>query len=181
MFVSVVCVCVCVKACLTKKGGKTKHDAKYFIDATEFEFDGNLSVNQFEMPKSVKAKDIAKESEKALNAFLNTDGGVLYFGIDKTWIVKGVEVKNSEIKAIETEIVAVVNTFTPKLKNSDLKKLKISTVAILTNDGSVKENNVVIKVTVPGPIKGANGENIIHKTSKGDKFKKNLNYIMKCY
>merc|ERR1712228_107724 len=78
------------KACLTKKG-KTKYDAKYFIFESQIEFNGTLNTNAFVIPKSLKSSDLAKESEKIMNAFLNTDGGVLYFGIDKTWHIKGIE------------------------------------------------------------------------------------------
>merc|ERR1712228_787967 len=157
----------CVKLCLTKKG-KTKYDA-------QFEFNGNLSTNAFELPKDCSPKEIGKMSEKIINAFLNTDGGVLYLGIDKTWNVKGINAKNINMQQIEKEVVGIVNTFKPKLKESDLKKLKFSTVAILTNDGTLKDDVLVIKVIVPGPLKNANGDNIVHVTAKGDKFKKNLN------
>jgi len=169
-----------VKMCLTKKG-KTKYDAKYFIYESIFEFNGNLSTNAFEIPKDCTPKEIGKMSEKIINAFLNTDGGILYLGIDKTWNVKGINSKNVNMEQIKKEVLSIVNTFKPKLKDSDLKKLKFSTVAILTNDGTLKDDVIVIKVTVPGPLKDSNGDNIVHTTSKGDKFKKNLNYIMKCY
>ena len=166
--------------CLTKKkNGKTKHDAKYFIHETEFEFNGNLSTNAFEMPKDCSAKSIAGLSENIINAFMNTDGGILYIGIDSSWNVKGVATDSINLQEIKKLVTNIVGRFDPRLDNSDLKKIKFSTKAILTKDGSLKEDILVLKITVPGPFKDDNNDKIIFATANGEKYKKNLNYIMK--
>ena len=166
--------------CLTKKrNGKTKHDAAYYICDTELQFDGNLSTNAFEIPDDCSAKSIATMSEKIMNAFMNTNGGVLYIGIDKSWNIKGVAVENIDLSQIRQQITSIVGRFEPRLDNSDLRKLKFRTKAIITRDGNLKEDMVVVKISTPGPFKDAQNDNIVFATENGDKFKKNLNYIMK--
>ena len=118
-------------------------------------------------------------AENTINAFLNTNGGTLYIGIDKSFTVKGVPTDELDTVGIRGAIDNVVKKFTPKLKQADLNKIKVSTMAILEKDGTLREDLVVVKVLVPSHIKGANGAVITFKNSKGDKFKKNLNYIMK--
>lgn len=166
--------------CLTKKkNGKTKHDGKYFIYDTEFQFDGNLSTNAFEIPQDCSAKSITKLSEKIINAFMNTNGGILYIGIDKSWNIKGVDTEKIDLPQIRQQIINMVGKFEPKLDNADLKKLKFTTKAIITKEGNLKEDILVLKITIPGPFKDDKNDNIVFATENGDKFKKNLNYIMK--
>ena len=166
------------KECLTKKK-KTLVDAQYYIVDTPFEFDGNIAGSQFEMPKECSPPKMAAMAENVINAFLNTNGGTLYIGIDKSFTVKGVPTEQLDMEGIRSAIQAVVKKFVPKLKDKDLKKIKVGTVAVLEKDGTLREDLIVLKVLVPGNIKDAKGAVITFKNSKGDKFKKNLNYIMK--
>ena len=166
--------------CLTKKkNGKTKYDAKYFIHNTELQFDGNLSTNAFEIPEDCSTKAITTMSEKIVNAFMNTNGGILYLGIDKSWNIKGVTTDNIDLPQIRQQITNMVGRFEPRLDNSDLKKLKFTTKAIITKEGNLMEDILVVIITVPGPFKDDKNDNIVFATENGDKFKKNLNYIMK--
>jgi len=168
-----------VKECMTKKMKKTKFDAKYYIHETEFEFEGNLSCNAFEMPKDCSPQGIATMSEKIVNAFMNSIGGTLYIGIDKSWNVMGVAANSIDLPGIKQSVTSVVSKFTPKVKSEDLKKLKFTTTAVLTKEGDLCEDLIVAKIIVPGPFKDDDNEKIIFSTGKGDKFKKNLNYVIK--
>ena len=131
------------------------------------------------MPKDSSPGKLAAMAENVINAFLNTAGGTLYFGIDKSFKVKGVSTDKLDINGTRNAIDGVVRKFQPKLKQSDINKIKVSTVAVVEKDGTLRDDLLVVRVLVPGPIQGTNGGLVTFKNSKGDKFKKNLSYIMK--
>jgi len=166
------------KECMTKKK-QTLVDAQYYIVDTPFEFGGNMAGSHFDLPKDCSPPKIAAMAENVINAFLNTNGGTFYIGIDKSFTVKGVPSDQLDMDGIRGAIDGVVKKFVPKLKQSDLNKIKVSTVAVLEKNGTLREDLMVLKVLVPGHITDAKGAVITFKNSKGDKFKKNLNYIMK--
>merc|ERR1712130_341650 len=134
------------------------------------------SMNAFEMLNDCDPKQIAKMSEKIINAFINCNGGTLYFGIDKTWKVLGVKANDIDLNQIKHEIMCILKEFQPKIQSSDLKKFKVSTVAILTKDGMLKKEVIIIKIVAPSLLRDGNS---VYATAKGEHFKKNLGYIMK--
>eukprot|EP01083_Nonionella_stella_P192362 711142_1 len=155
-----------VKECMNKKG-KTKYDAKYYIKDTQFEFNGNLSCNAFEMPKDCSPKQVGIMSEKIVNAFMNTSGGVLYIGIDNKWNIKGVKSKNIDMIGIKQCVMMNVNRFKPTLNSNDFKKFKFTTTAMVRKDGVLCQDVIIIKIIVPGPFKNGKNDNIIFQTGNG--------------
>ena len=166
------------KECMNKKK-KTLVDAAYYVVNTAFEFNGNIIGSHFELPKDCSPPKLAALSENVINAFLNTNGGTFYIGIDKSWNIKGIPTEQLDIESTRNAIDVLVKKFQPKLKASDLNKIKVSTVALVEKDGTLREDLVVMTVLVPGNIKGPNGKVVTFKTTKGETFKKTMNYIMK--
>ena len=136
------------------------------------------------MPKNCDPAHIAAMSEKVINAFMNAEGGTLYIGIDpSSWTVQGVAARDIDMEAIKEAVIKTVSGFEPKLDDRELRKLQITTVAVIDRHGALVEDRIVIKMVVPTPSPSpcANGqdEKIEFVTAEGLRFKKNLNYIMK--
>ena len=89
-------------------------------------------------------------SEATLNAFVNTQGGTLYIGIGKDYVVKGVKLSKSELDNIQRKLEAQVAGFTPK---ADLvSKLSIGFIPVVRTDGTFVDNTNVIRCTLPQPM-----------------------------
>ena len=58
-------------------------------------------------------KRIADYCGKYINAFLNTNGGVCYFGIDDDGVVYGVHLSRSDRDAIRLHVDGIVESFWP--------------------------------------------------------------------
>lgn len=54
--------------------------------------------------------------DKYVNAFLNTEGGVIYFGIDDDGRVQGIQLDRSQRDQLRTEISRLINKFQPSVE-----------------------------------------------------------------
>ena len=96
------------------------------------------------------ANRILNVSEATLNAFVNTQGGTLYIGIGKDYVVKGVKLSKNEVDNIQKKLESQVASFTPK---ADLvSKLSIGFIPVVRDDGTFVDNTTVIRCTLPGPM-----------------------------
>jgi len=166
-----------IDQCLTRDY-KTRHDAKYFVRKTKLELDGDFSTNSFKMLKDLSPHKVAKISEKVLNAFMNTRGGTMYIGVDSTsLIVHGVDAEKVNLNEIKEAVFGMIDQFEPKLDDRDWKQIKFGAVAVVTKEGELRKDLIVIRMVVPGPLEDQNGDKITFATKNGGKYKKNLKEI----
>lgn len=59
-----------------------------------------------------------KRCRQCLNAFLNSGGGTLYFGIDNNGIIQGVNLSYTTRDKWRTGISGVINSFEPRIDSS---------------------------------------------------------------
>jgi hypothetical protein len=59
---------------------------------------------------------VDKHVEEYVNAFLNTDGGIIYFGIEDNGQVRGIRLSRSQRDVLRTQIDQIVHKFSPSVE-----------------------------------------------------------------
>jgi len=171
-----------VAQCVSNKGATTTTDAKFMIEGTAYDFGGDLSRNHcVAVDGALEPRAMAARMEQCINAFVNTDGGSLFVGLDcagsKEWAVRGVATKALDLAALKRAVmdrVGMFEPFNPKLVES-ITEFRV--LPILKRSGEVVDGLAVLRVGVAGPFVDESGERMLFATADGQKFRKNFNYI----
>ena len=170
-----------VAKCLigTQPPKKTKHDSDYFVTNTALQLTGTVTQNAFyKVEDSDTVESLIDFGSNALNALINTAGGGLYFGVDGEGQIYGLNSSKINIEKLTKGLYNQVSKFSPKGTNVH-NRLVMTTICVIDVDGVVSKNKFILRCLIPGPLKNKKGELIEFSTSKGNKYRKQLSYIVK--
>ena len=111
----------------------------------------NISINHVKNAKTNKDEYILEESNKKILisiicAFLNSEGGRIYIGINKEKQVFGIQLNNKQKDIVNGILYNMLRDLQPSVRNSEIK---IYFIPIKNNNGEFIENLYVIKIIVP--------------------------------
>jgi len=164
-------------ACLNEERTATLYNALYYITQTKFD-DHNSLQNEFVNFDKYEVADLVDRSEHAVNAFVNSEGGTIFIGIDKEKDIKGVKLSKVELDNFRERLEGRVTQFQPQSQNL-VSKLNIGFVPVVQADGTFIDNLVVIKISIEGPHLNSKGEPIVFRTAQGELWMKKIGYIVK--
>lgn len=124
--------------------GKTLHDANMMIQTTKINADENRE-NEFKLftGRNLITK-ITESANKYLNAFLNSEGGCIYFGIHDETIVYGEPLQYKIRDKIRQEVDVYLQHMKPTV---DTNLYSIKFIPVLTKEGYLIKDLYVIKCT----------------------------------
>ena len=112
-----------------------------FTENVNCDLEENLTTEFKEIKGRNPKSSIQKAMGKYLISFLNVEGGSIYWGIDDSGLVKGVELTSKQKDEINISLTAEINNIEPAI---DPTKVKIIYHEVLKNKGAY-----VIEVIVP--------------------------------
>ena len=111
----------------------------------------NITINYVKNAKTNKEEYILEESNKKklisiICAFLNSEGGRIYIGIDEEKQVFGIQLNNKQKDIVNGILYNILKDLQPSVRNAEIK---IYFIPIKNNNDEFIENLYVIKIIVP--------------------------------
>ena len=109
------------------------------------------NINYVKNAKTYKEEYILEESNKKklisiICAFLNSEGGRIYIGIDEEKQVFGIQLNNKQKDIVNGILYNILKDLQPSVRNAEIK---IYFIPIKNNNDEFIENLYVIKIIVP--------------------------------
>ena len=114
---------------------------------TIFEYDKNVNIYEdenYEFKQFVinTEKDIyarLRQNMKYFSAFLNSNTGILYFGINDDGIIKGIELTNELKHSFELELDKIIESYDEHIKKNN--NIRYFFHEVITNDEMIKNED----------------------------------------